>query len=277
TTDENAIVSIEKGMSESAFVPSEKIVENDVKVGVILNDTIAYQEPNKYDTAIAIPKDAEILIFDQTSTLSGYIQGVYRGKCVYIFDNGISTDKQNVEINQVYIATENLRAYKYPDSKEFVDVERSQLVTVYDDAFGIGGDSWYRVKIDENLYFVLRSQVEEYSAPTPVGDDTKAVYGRAKADRAGGEVNVYQYSDETSTVLFKVTDGTKVEIIETVGDFYKVKYGENYGYMSKDEVKLDGLTTVQIVAIVLAVVVLAAGVVIFFITRKIKQDSEKED
>ncbi len=74
-----------------------------------------------------------------------------------------------------------------------------------------------------------------------------------------------------------MTDGTKVEIIETVGDFYKIKYGETYGYMIKGDVKLDGLTTVQIVAIILAVIVLVTGIAIFFITRKIKQDSEKED
>lgn len=277
TTDENAVVSIQKGVSASTFIPSQNIEESTLKAGTVSSDTIAFADANKYDTGSTISAGTDILIFDQTSTLSGYIQGVYRGKTVYIFDNGITCDKQNNDINQVYKATENLRAYKYPDGKDFINVERSQLVTVIDDAFGIESGKWYRVKIDDKVYFVERSQLEEYSAPTPVGNDKKAVFGRAKANRAGGEVNVYQYTDETSTVLFKVTDGTKVEIIETVGDFYKVKYGDEFGYMEKDDVKLDGLTTVQIVAIVLAVVVLATGVIIFFITRKIKQDSEKED
>ncbi len=161
STEENAIVSIEKGISERQFSPSPQIAETNLKAGLVNADTIAFSEPNKYDTATIIPAGTDIIAFDQTSTLSGYIQGVYRGKCVYIYDNGISFDKQNTEINQVYRATENLRAYNYPDGNYFVNIERSQLVTVYDDAFGIDNDKWYRIKIDDKCYFVLRNQVEE--------------------------------------------------------------------------------------------------------------------
>ena len=100
----------------------------------------------------------------------------------------------------------------------------------------------------------------------------KVDYGRAKASRAGELVPLF--SAETGEMIVAVKDGTKLEIVEKVGDYYKVKYEGIELLIHQDDFKLDGLTTVQIIAIVLSIVVVLAGVLVFMVTNITKK---KED
>ena len=77
-------------------------------------------------------------------------------------------------------------------------------------------------------------------------------------------------------VVAQVTDGTRLEVIEKMGDYYKVKYNDTEVLIHKDHFKLDGLTTVQIIAIVLSVIVVLAGGLIFMVTSLSKKKEEKE-
>ena len=73
------------------------------------------------------------------------------------------------------------------------------------------------------------------------------------------------------TIKKLIADGAKVEILETLDDFYKVSVNGTVGYMRKDDVQLGGLTTVQIVSIILAILVLLAGSTVFtaiYFTKK---------
>ena len=44
-------------------------------------------------------------------------------------------------------------------------------------------------------------------------------------------------ANTTSNVLTNIYKGEKVEIVEKQGDWYKVKYGKNTGYLKKDLLK----------------------------------------
>lgn len=82
---------------------------------------------------------------------------------------------------------------------------------------------------------------------------------------------MYALADANSDVIAQIVDGSKVEVLETLDDFYLVSFDGKMGYIRKSELKTDGLTTVQIVAIVLSIVVAIAGSAIFasvYITRK---------
>ena len=66
-----------------------------------------------------------------------------------------------------------------------------------------------------------------------------------------------------------------MEILEENGDYYYITVDGVSGYVLKNQVKLEGLTTVQIVSIVLAVLVMVAGSVIFAVTYYTRK-KEKE-
>lgn len=70
-----------------------------------------------------------------------------------------------------------------------------------------------------------------------------------------------------------------MEVLETLDDFYLVSYDGKLGYIQKSQLKIGTLTTVQIVAIVLSIIVAIAGAAIFasvYMTRKNADAKKKE-
>lgn len=95
----------------------------------------------------------------------------------------------------------------------------------------------------------------------------------------GGLVNVYADQSTDSEVIAQIVDGSKVEVLETLDDFYLVSYDGKLGYIQKSQLKIGTLTTVQIVAIVLSIIVAIAGATIFasvHLTRKNADAKKKE-
>ena len=125
-------------------------------------------------------------------------------------------------------------------------------------------------------YFVKRSDVAEY---VEIVEEKDKVYGKANADRVGGLVNMYADPSTASEVVGQIVDGSKVEVLETLDDFYLVTYDGKLGYIQKSQLKIGTLTTVQIVAIVLSIIVAIAGAAIFasvHLTRKNADAKKKE-
>ena len=67
-----------------------------------------------------------------------------------------------------------------------------------------------------------------------------------------------------------------LEVVEKIGDYYKVIYENNEVLIHKDQFKLEGLTTVQIIAIILSVVVVLSGGLIFMVTSLSKKKEQNQ-
>ena len=115
------------------------------------------------------------------------------------------------------------------------------------------------------------SNPQEPEKPVEVKKD----YGRAKASRAGELVPLFSVADNT-IVVAEVTDGTRLEVVEQAGEYYKVIYNGTELLIRADQFKLEGLTTVQIIAIILSVVVVLAGGLIFMVTSLAKKKEENQ-
>lgn len=176
-----------------------------------------------------------------------------------------------------YVATKDTTLYALPYTQSScITLKQGEKVTRISDVAGYDSQKWTIVKHGENAYFVLSQDLEEYVDNTP---QKEKVFGKANADRVGGLVNMYAASDTQSEVVAQIVDGSEVEILDTVGDFYLVNFDGTIGYVEKAHVRIDGLTTVQIVAIVLAIIVALAGTAIFasiYLTRK-NGEKEKKD
>ncbi len=188
--------------------------------------------------------------------------------------------------DKAYKLKEDGALYRLPylDEGSVALAKGAQGVRAASDCAGYDGNRWLIVSYDGKTYFALAELLEEDLAP-PVDpqqpehpeqpEETKAVYGRAKAARVGGTVDIYTDMSETS-VLTPIVDGKKVEILATYAGYYQVRYGDVVGFMRASEVKIGGLTTVQIVAIVLSVLVLIAGTGISVSIFAIKKRSDPE-
>lgn len=180
------------------------------------------------------------------------------------------------ELSGEYATTVSTVLYSVPYiGNENINVESGTRMSLISDCANYDNNKWNIVKYNDSVYFVRTADISKYEEIIPEKDRK---YGKANADRVGGLVNVYSAAEKGSQVLMQIVDGTKVEILENVGDFYIVYIDGTTGYMSKNEVVLDGLTTVQIVAIVLCIIVVVAGSAIFasiHLTRK--NDEEKKN
>ena len=162
----------------------------------------------------------------------------------------------------------------HPAADETLTFESDALVTVTDDAAALDNGAWVRISYGGATYFVPADSVTEYVEPVP---ERKQVFGRASADRAGGTVGIYSLPDSSSAPVLEVVDGTRMEILDESGEYWLVSVEGTVGYAAKSDVELEGLTTVQIVSIVLCCAVAVTGVVIFVITWQArKKEKEKE-
>ncbi len=68
-------------------------------------------------------------------------------------------------------------------------------------------------------------------------------------------------------------------MLDALDKYYLIRYNNTVGYMLKTEVQIDGLTTVQIISIVVACIVAVAGVGIFIaieITKKKSLEAQRK-
>ena len=149
-------------------------------------------------------------------------------------------------------------------------------MTLKSDVAGYDSSVWVIATYQGQEYFIKRSDIAEY---VEIVEEKDKVFGRANADRVGGLVNVYADQSTDSEVIAQIVDGSKVEVLETLDDFYLVSYDGKLGYIQKSQLKIGTLTTVQIVAIVLSIIVAIAGAAIFasvHLTRKNADAKKKE-
>lgn len=225
--------------------------------------------------AISVMSPTTLLVIDGKND-DGLNYAVASGNLVLIDE----TPLQQVECAQLsgeLIATTQTTLYTIPyvDNANSRVIESGARFTALHDCADFDGGKWIVVSYDGKEYFVEREHTTQYIEEVP---EIKKVYGKANADRVGGLVNVYTNQTLDSEVLTQIVDGTKVEVLETLDNCYLVSVDGYVGYMSKDEVVLDGLTTVQIIAIVLSIVVVVTGSAIFasiHLTRKTHDDKQK--
>ena len=213
-----------------------------------------------------------LLVFDYQDAPAGF-ELAYDGLNLFYISTTGFEEVQTEALSGEYVAKETTLLYIIPHkvSGQNVEIASGTHVVFKRTTAGFDGNIWVVVEYDNHEYFALKDEFFEYVAPVP---ERKTNYGRAKGTRVGGIVYVYQSADETSAVILELADGAKVEILETLDDFYQVSIDGTIGYMRKDDVQLGGLTTVQIVSIILAVLVLLAGSTIFFAIYMTKKKSE---
>jgi hypothetical protein len=273
-TNENAVVSVTSPIYGQSR--AERPDLSNLSPEFYATSKYSYFMGDKFvgSTARFVEENTTVLAYKIGNELYGMVDG--EEGWFYNVDQQFSPD---TSVAYTYRIVGDAKLYFNPEYDSYITpYEGCKNLNVVDDAAGYDNGSWYRVKYDGQLYFVKRDVLEKISPIGPVTpppqqeEEVKADYGRAKASRAGEYVPLY--SSIGGDVAISVKDGTRLEIIEKVGDYYKVKWDDGEYFVRQDQFKLDGLTTVQIVAIVLSIVVVMAGGLIFAVTSLTRKKEE---
>ena len=100
--------------------------------------------------------------------------------------------------------------------------------------------SWYKIKYGSGYGYVSKDYVTVSSSNnnsssnnTTTTPSTSTTTGIIKVNNA---LNVRSGAGTSYSVIGSLKNGATVEIVETSGSWYKIKYGSGYGYVSKDYV-----------------------------------------
>ncbi len=275
TVKENAVVSISVNfVTKDGYAPIGASINEDATAvlrsakgnAFITSDLNSARSVRTFETDV-------VLAYDNGN--GNYVANI-AGKLYFLF-NSSDAVATPVESND-YRTNKDAKAYLSPDGKGEITIAAGTRVNLVDNACNLDSGKWWRMDADGTTYYIAREDVSVYVAPAPPEPEKpKAVYGRAKADRAGGAIYVHVSPDDNSDVVLTLTDGVKVEVLETLDGYYLVRYGNDTGYVRTEQIELEGLTTVQIIAIVLSVVVVLASVLVFVVTYLTKRNAENED
>lgn len=235
------------------------------------NDAEMFTDLDRFDTVSSVPSGTTVLVFEGVSSVDGYVYAYANRAMGYIAESALTAIDPTVTHGVYDLAPETvLRAYPHlggvSSGNSAVRIER------FDDAAGLDGGAWARVEIDGTVSYVPRSALAEYVVVVP---EREKVFGRAVGTRIGGIVELRSAPSESAGVISSVVDGTRMEILEEAGDWYYVLCENTYGYILKEEVELEGLTPVQIAAIVLAVVVFAVGVGVLVVSAQTRKKQKE--
>ena len=98
--------------------------------------------------------------------------------------------------------------------------------------------SWYKIKYGSGYGYVSKDYVTVSSSSSNSGSSssTTTQSGTIKVSNA---LNVRSGAGTSYSVIGSLSNGANVEIVETSGSWYKIKYGSGYGYVSKDYVTIN--------------------------------------
>ena len=102
--------------------------------------------------------------------------------------------------------------------------------------------NWYKIKYGNGCGYVSKDYVTLNSSSnsnTGSTNNTPATSTTKGTVKVSDSLNVRSGAGTSYSVVGSLKNGTSVEIIETSGNWYKIKYGNGYGYVSKDYVTLN--------------------------------------
>lgn len=237
------------------------------------DNALYYSTDNRADNT-SLASDDTLLVLSGLDCEDGYAFALKSDKLVKIALTQFNS-VQTQTLSGDYVTTEQAKLYTIPYCESgAITLDCDAHVTLLSDTADYDESIWVLVEYDNSTYFAKRNQLAEYIELIPEKD---RLYGKANADRVGGIVNVYASPDTNSDIKLEIVDGTSVEVLEELDSFYLVSVDSTIGYIQKAEVKIDGLTTVQVIAIVLAIIVALAGIAIFASIHLTKKNSEDKE
>lgn len=271
------IIGVDATTKQSFDAQPPVIVKGDYFFATKSNDDALFFSADGRMENVTIADEQTVIVYTGQSTADGKTYARVGDKLVAVNPEHF-TRKSQTALEGDYVVKSDVTLYALPyveDGK--IAVGQGTRVSLAKDAVDYDWSGWVVVSYGGNEYFARVGDVEQY---VEIVDEKDKIYGKANADRVGGLVNVYADLSTSSEVIAQIVDGRKVEVLQTFDDFYLVSFDGMQGYVLKSQLKIGALTTVQIVAIVLSIIVAVAGFAIFasiYLTKKNADENKKDE
>lgn len=93
--------------------------------------------------------------------------------------------------------------------------------------------SWYEIKFNGKTGFIHGDYVKEITNSSVTASTGKVV-------NVTSNLRVRSGASTSSTILGYLTNNTSVSVLESEGQWYKIKYNNGYGYVHKDYISING-------------------------------------
>ncbi|MGJ9383767.1 SH3 domain-containing protein [Salipaludibacillus sp. CF4.18] len=150
--------------------------------------------------------------------------------------SGSNTPASQIESGEITASNLNVRASASTSGKVISSLSRGTKVDLY-----AKSGQWYKVKVGSSYGFVHSSYVKKTTASS--GGSSSGSGNNTPASQIGsGEItvnnlNVRASASTSGKIISKLSRGTKVDLYEKSGSWFKIKVGNNDGFIHGSYVK----------------------------------------
>ncbi|MGH1288288.1 SH3 domain-containing protein [Bacillus toyonensis] len=221
-----AIASLLPSMGETNVQKANAEQLSNVKTGYVKVDQVAlHKEDNTNSTSLdTIRFNTKVNIL---KTTKDWYKVSVNNKVGYVQKDAILQKNKLQSTNQYIVNANALNVRSEPNlESSILDVlPNGKFVTIQ----GEQGE-WYKISHNGQTGYVQKAFVSNGSQPLVKGitvqNDTKYTVATPK-------LNVRSNASTNGTLLGSLQNGTQVQVVETVGTWYKIRFGTGYGYVAK--------------------------------------------
>jgi len=221
-----AIASLLPSMGETNVQKANAEQLSNVKTGYVKVDQVAlHKEDNTNSTSLdTIRFNTKVNIL---KTTKDWYKVSVNNKVGYVQKDAILQKNKLQSTNQYIVNANALNVRSEPNlESSILDVlPNGKFVTIQ----GEQGE-WYKISHNGQTGYVQKAFVSNGSQPLVKGitvqNDTKYTVATPK-------LNVRNNASTNGTLLGSLQNGTQIQVVETVGTWYKIRFGTGYGYVAK--------------------------------------------
>lgn len=282
-------------VSDKTYTPPTESEYNVIKGITLEGGAGLYTTPGNEETLITLSKSTRFLaLASVTHENNEYYYGFNYSdsEYYYILKSSVTLldcteyDKNYPKYNSLIATGVNIYAFPYNSATVTATIDISTRLTLINNVANSTGETWgwykvsYVVDGETRVGYVHDYEIAKVSAVEP---PQKSQFYKVNSGALGTVVKFYKEASVDSELISDINDGASVLV---VGEFDKTKdytyiyYNGSYGYIETQYLIAEGLTTVQITAIIvvsICVVALLVTIPLFIMLYKRSKRPSTDD
>ncbi|KEK22552.1 SH3 domain-containing protein [Bacillus gaemokensis] len=200
--------------------------KNNTKIGYVKLDTVQlYQRTTTNSDSIgSFSYNTPVTILETTKD---WYKVNVQNKVGYIHKSSLSLTKLNQPHNQHIVNASALNVRSEPSiHSSIIDVLPNGTFMSVQEIF----DDWYLISHNGKVGYVKKEFVSNGSEPLVKGI---TVQGNSSYYVATPNLRVRNGAGTNTAVIGSLENGTQIQVIGTVGTWYKIRFGSGYGYVAQ--------------------------------------------
>lgn len=219
-----AVAAMLPSMADSNVHTVEAEQTAKTKIGYVKTDTLQmYNSPNGTDSVIDnITRNTPVTILETTNE---WYKVHIHNKTGYVKKDAISLTKPQKDQYIVNADALSVRSEPNTQSEIITVLPNGKFVTVQEEQEG-----WYKITYNGTSGYVKKEFLSNADQPLVKGI---TVQGGNSYYVATPTLKVRSGAGTNTAIIGSLQNGAQVQVVESVGTWYKIRYGSGYGYVAQ--------------------------------------------